>query len=117
MQAELKFLFSPDADPLEEFRPNGPFGILVQAIVGPAGVDGQEAFDFVLCTPEWFAAHCDNDFKLGRHHLFVRFFDYAKLESFVRDYCASCSGTTWKDVAEKMGRLGHWEFEDYRPKL
>jgi hypothetical protein len=115
MQAELKSLFSPDADPLKDFRPQGPFGILVMAIVGPAGGRGEESFDFVLCTPDWFSAQINSDFTVGRHYLFVQRFDYAKLEAFVRNYCASCVGATWDEVAEKMSRLGHWEFEDYRP--
>jgi hypothetical protein len=27
---------------------------------------------------------------------------------------ANCEGDTWQQVALKVGRLGHWEFEDYR---
>jgi hypothetical protein len=24
-------------------------------------------------------------------------------------------GNSWREVAEKVGRLGYWEFEDYKP--
>lgn len=118
VRAELKFLRSPDADPLNTFRPNGDFGILVQALVGPEGAKGEESFDFLVCTPEWFASDClprTDSIATGRHVLFVRQFNYQTLENFVRSYCASCEGQTWSDVADKLARLGHWEFEDYRP--
>jgi immunity protein 8 of polymorphic toxin system len=116
MRAELKFLFSADADPLEGFAPTEPFGIHVMAMIGPAGEEGYESFDFMLCTPEWFAANFREDFKIGRHYLFVRAFDYEQLEKFVRGYCANCGeATTWSALAEKLARLGMWEFEDHVP--
>src|SRR5450631_390127 len=37
VEAELKKLHSPDVSDLRRFRPVGPFGILVQAMVGPQG--------------------------------------------------------------------------------
>jgi hypothetical protein len=116
MRAELKLLSSSDADPLEDFAPTGPFGILVMAMIGPAGQQGHESFDFMLCTPEWFAANFREDFKIGRHYLFVRAFDYQQLEGFVREYCSSCGeAASWAPLAEKLARLGKWEFEDYVP--
>lgn len=115
VRAELKSLFSPDADPLENFAPSGPFGILVQAMIGPAGELGHESFDFMLCTPEWFAARMPNDITIGRHHVFMKGFNYSGLEKFVQDYCSKCEGESWRAVAEKIGRLGKWEFEDYVP--
>jgi hypothetical protein len=72
----------------------------------------------MVCTPEWFVAEhlpSPTSIATGRHFIFVREFDYPALEKFVRDYCASCEGLTWAEVGEKVGRLGHWEFEDYRP--
>jgi len=96
--------------------PSGPFGILVMAMIGPAGQEGHESFDFMLCTPEWFSSDMREETKMGRHYLFVRDFDYARLEKFVRDYCSACGeATTWQALAEKLGRLGKWEFEDYVP--
>jgi hypothetical protein len=83
IQAELKSLFS----------------ILVQAMIGPAGQQGHESFDFMLCTPEWFASNIENEIELGRHYLFVQEFNHARLVNFVRDYCATCTvrhGRRWQ---------------------
>nr|WP_165935776.1 MULTISPECIES: immunity 8 family protein [unclassified Bradyrhizobium] len=113
--AKLRFLHSPDADPLEAFAPNGPFGVLVMAIVGPADGPGQESFDFMLCTPDWFSSKIQDDITIGRHHVFVKQYDYPRLQAFVEAYCAECSGASWREVAEKLGRLGKWEFEDFSP--
>jgi hypothetical protein len=43
----------------------------------------------------------------------VKEYDFPALKSFVEGYCLNCSGETWQEVAEKLGRLGKWEFEDY----
>jgi Immunity protein 8 len=116
IRAELKFLFSADADPLKSYAPTGPFGISVMAMIGPAGQEGHESFEFMLCTPEWFASSMRQEPAIGRHYLFVREYSYAQLEKFVQDYCSGCGEEkTWRAVAEKLGRLGKWEFEDYAP--
>ena len=118
MRAELKFLFSVDADPLENYRPCGPFGLYVEAFVGPLGERGEESFGFMVCTPDWLSSNKLPDRTsavMGRHFIFVNEFDYSVLEKFVRDYCHSCEGKTWAEVGEKVARLGHWEFEDYQP--
>jgi len=116
MRADLKFLYSPGADPLEAFAPAGAFGTLVQAMIGPAGNDDYESFDFMLCTPEWFASNMHDDIQIGRHYMFVHEFDFARLEHFVEDYCTRCGDApTWAALADKLGRLGKWEFEDYVP--
>jgi len=115
MRAELKFLSSPDADPLQNFAPIGPFGISVMAMIGPHAGEGYESFEFMLCTPEWFASNMRSDIEMGRHYLFVRDFNYSRLEQYVRDYCRKCGeATNWPALAEKLGRLGMWEFEDYK---
>ena len=116
MRAKLRYLYSPDVDPIESFRPIGAFGVLVTAFVGPDDGPGHESFDFMLCTPEWFIDNrMNNPVVSGRHTVFVEHFDFPALEQFVRAFCESCEGASWPMVGEKVGRLGKWEFEDYRP--
>jgi hypothetical protein len=117
MKAELKRLHTPDADDLRSFAPatHGHFALVVQAMVGPVGDDGEESFDFVVCTPAWLSEKVEAMGPLlGRHHLVMASYDYDELERFVREFCEQCDGTTWEEVATKVGQLGHWEFEDYR---
>jgi len=112
--AKLKDLHSTDAE-LETFRPDGPFGINVFAMVGPASEPGEESFQFTVCTPEWFAQNMKGDFMLGSHFLFVREYDYDALKEFLSGCCRKCMGATWREVAQKLSWFGHWEFENYMP--
>jgi Immunity protein 8 len=112
--ADLRSLDCSDVPSLKAFQPEGPFGIYILAVVGPAGKPGEEIFGFTLCTPGWFARQMKGPFVPGRHYLFVKEYDYAALERYVRDYCQRCAGNSWKEVAEKVARLGYWEYEDYK---
>jgi hypothetical protein len=44
----------------------------------------------------------------------VRRYNFPRIEGFIRHYVDECSGETWEEIAEKLARLGKWEFEDYR---
>jgi hypothetical protein len=118
MRAELRRLWSPDADPLSEYDPKDPesFGVFVQALVGPRGGEGEESFDFVVCTARWFGAlPYDKGFMWPRHHLFVKRWDYGTVERAISDVVRRAEGTDWSAVAAQIARYGGWEFEDYRP--
>jgi hypothetical protein len=85
-------------------------------MVGPRDGEGQESFDIEVCTPAWLAKVCEKDgFVIGRHVLIVNDFEQARIRKIVVRMIERCSGDTWKEVAEKVGRLGYWEFEDYQP--
>jgi hypothetical protein len=113
--AQLRSLWSTDTPSLETFRPDGPFGIYIFAMVGPAGSVGEESFGITVCTPEWFEQNMKGSVVSGRHHLFVKEYDYEELKSFFVKYCSTCTGNSWAEAAEKVARIGYWEFEDYRP--
>jgi Immunity protein 8 len=113
--AKLRSLSCTDIPSLEAFWPEGPFGIYIDAMIGPSDGLGEESFGFTLCTPEWFAQNMKDTFVPGRHYLFVKEYDYAALERYVRNYCQRCMGNSWREVAEKVAYLGYWEFENYTP--
>jgi len=118
IEPEIKRLHSPDVADLTTYVPEDPtdFGFLLQIIVGPVGREGEESFDVMVCTARWVGSHLGAErILMGRHFLFVDDYDYRRLEKFLREYVAQCSGTTWAEVADRIGRLGKWEFEDYRP--
>lgn len=41
-------------------------------------------------------------------------YDYNRIEEYLRERVSECEGLSWDEVGGKLGRLGYWEFEDYR---
>lgn len=58
MRAEIRHLLTPDIDP-DTFVPDDPerFSFLVQMLAGPLSEEGEESFQFNVCTPGWLSAH------------------------------------------------------------
>jgi hypothetical protein len=115
-RAVLRRLHSPDAPDLATYSPPDRlrFGILVQGLIGPEGEDGEESFDFFVCTPSWLSdalGHADHTF--GRHYLFVAEYDYAHIQGVLQQLCNRVCGPDWNTVASILARYGRWEFEDY----
>ena len=113
---ELRRLHSPDLLDMQSLEPETPdnFCILVQAMIGPTGEQGEESFDFIVCTPKWLTESLSNhNYVLGRHHLIVARYDYNVIRDAVLFLCQTITGSTWKEVADHISRYGSWEFEDY----
>jgi hypothetical protein len=116
--AELYGLHSPDALDLTQYTPEDPssFGILVEAMIGPQNGVGHETFDFVLCTPSWFAQTLsEGEYRFGHSYIFFGKFDYVLLWRAIKKLCDSVAGPDWETVARRLSRYGKWEFEDYTP--
>lgn len=116
MRAVLRRLHSPDVYDLEGWTPPDPscFAVLVQAFVGPQGAEGEESFDFVVCTPEWLREkHGRDAVVLGRHHIILFEYDFDRLRGAIENVVRSAEGRDWKEVARLIARHGKWEFEDY----
>lgn len=117
MRAELKRLHSPDVD-LDSYYPEDPecFGFFVQAMIGIEGKEGDDSFGIEVCTPKWLLKnHSETDVVFGRHKLIMFDYDIGRIRSAIARYCEYCFGEEWLEIAEKLARIGHWEFEDYRP--
>jgi hypothetical protein len=118
MRATLKEILSPDIPNLRNYQPENPqkFGFPLQLLIGPRDVEGMESFQLTVCTPMWLAEkYTPQDILIGRHLLIVFEYDFQRLLQRLRDKVESCHGETWQEVAEKVGRLALWEFEDYTP--
>ncbi|WP_328185045.1 Imm8 family immunity protein [Marinobacter sp. OP 3.4] len=37
-----------------------------------------------------------------------------QLLAAIRDFLSECSGENWSEIAQKVSRLGNWEFDGYR---
>jgi hypothetical protein len=108
-------MHSPDVHDLRDWKPESDeWAILIQLLVGPAGAPGEESFDVTLCTSGWLGRRAEDDgFIDGRHHVVVARYDYAATKQYFERRVSRCEGKDWPEVAQKVSRIGHWEFEDY----
>lgn len=104
-------------DALEAYTPPDPerFNITVRAMVGPVEGEGEESFDINVCTSKWLEEQLENEpFVLGMHRLFVKAYDPPEIRKIMTRIIERFSGSAWNEVAEKISRLAHWEFEGYK---
>lgn len=116
MDAELKRIHSPDVYDFESYQPEWPdnFCFLLQAMIGPAGEDGEESFDIEVCTPKWIEENLgEGEAIIGKHYLIVRVFNYKVIVCAIEKFLLGCSGANWGEVSKKVSKLGFWEFEAY----
>jgi hypothetical protein len=118
MRATVRRFHSPDAN-LDVYTSTDPSedGLLVQMLVGPVDGPGEESFDVMVCTAAWLAriARAQGP-VVGRHYLVMEHLDIRHAEAFLRSQVERLDEATWQELALKIGRLGMWELEDYRPK-
>jgi hypothetical protein len=71
-----------------------------------------------VCSPEWLAEQTHSQGIVDvRHHLVVNVeaFNEGALRRWLQQRVSAVEAAAWPEVAQHLGRLGHWEFEDYRP--
>lgn len=109
MRAIVRAIDSPDLGNVDpETTP-----LLFEVYVGPDGGPGEEQFQVLVCTPQALSHLIDKDgFVIGRHFLFVDQVDEATVSAYLRRRIENISGDDWAEVAQKVGRIGLWEFED-----
>lgn len=117
MRASVRRFHSPDAD-LETFAPEDATDVevLVQIMAGPSEGPGEESFDVVVCTPRRLLQQVDERGPIvGRHYLVVPEWDWPRIRLFLTEEVEAHDEPTWRELAIKIGRVGKWEFEDYKP--
>lgn len=118
MRAKLLRVMDDDVTDLSTDDP-AEFMYLAYMLVGPSDGPGEEAFQVIVCSPEWLAAEARRQGGLfdARHHVVVDVDSFARraVNEWLRKWVEAAEGGTWVEVAEKVARLGHWEFEDYTP--
>lgn len=104
-----------DVDDLPSFRPEADeWAIGIRILAGPGDGPGEESFDLTVCSVDWVAAQVRRDGVFdGRHYLVAGGFNWPVLSSYIERRVTSCEGSSWSEVAERLSRLGYWEFEDY----
>ena len=102
---------------LADWCPKDPdFGLMIRLMIGPACSPGEESFDLVVCTGGWLAKEAALSGPIdARHHLVVGSFEWPTIRAYLESRVEACEGSDWAEVARRLSRIGHWEFEDYRP--
>jgi immunity protein 8 of polymorphic toxin system len=114
MRARLKRLRSDEVDDLAQFVPAIPdeFAVALVLEVGPLGMRGKESFDLLVVTPRWLLErHGQQGAVLGRAKLIVFEWSFERIRKFLAREVEACSGSTWPEVARKVGRIADWEGE------
>jgi hypothetical protein len=113
---EIRYFLSADIEDLETYAPEDPdrFAFALDMMIGPAGAEGEEQFEVQVATPEWLKERYGPNGVISGRHLLVTFgYDWPRIAAYLREQVESCSAETWSDVATKLSRFAHWEFEDY----
>jgi len=114
MRARLKSIYSDEIEDLERFVPEDPdeFAVPLVLEVGPLGLRGRERFDLLVVTPSWLLGrHGKRGAILGRGKLIVFEWSFERIKSLLSRKVEACSGSTWPEVARKVGRMADWEGE------
>jgi Immunity protein 8 len=118
MMPELRSLESPDVQDLRspDFADPEYFSVLVEALIGEKGGEGEDVFSFIVCSPKWIAHFVNREkFLFGMDHLIVSRWDYALIWDVIGSLCRRTTGSTWSEVANRLNRYAGWEFEDDVP--
>ena len=119
MRAALRGFYSSDIPDLDTYRPEDSecFELQVTAFIGPTEEGhGEEMFDFRVCTASWLQRHPPpKNFEFLRSTVLMSRWDYQTLERALGDLCLHTEGRDWAQIAARLSRYGHWEYEDYRP--
>lgn len=119
MKPTLRNINSPDIDNLDnitEINQGHPFCVPVEAFFGADGEIGTDMFNFLFCNGDYLKqAAEESGFIVGRSMIVVDRLSREVIEKALISIAEQIEGTDWTDVATKLNRYGHWEFEDYRP--
>jgi len=119
MMAGVRGVFTMEMEDLETYRPGDSenFRVDVRVVVGAKGKKGADCFDLHVFTPKWLSERCEKEgFVNGRHSFIVNYYDAKFIKQLITRFIEKCDGPSWQELAQKVGRLGRWEFEDFTPK-
>lgn len=112
----IDYIHSPDADPLESWRPQfaDQFEILLELSIGDEKNDGDNIFSCVVATPKGVLQHMRHrEFVIyDKAIILVQFYDWNAIRTHLEHLVASCSARTWRDVLGLLRRYFQYEYDD-----
>jgi hypothetical protein len=113
MEAELKQISWAELTPLDQYQPDPtkPFSVEVTLHIGPKDGRGAELFYVDVSNLAFLSVELSAGARLLQHTILVEDFVITDVERIVRDFCRTCKGQTWHEVALLLMRLGRWEYE------
>jgi hypothetical protein len=118
MKAKLKDIDLSRAVAFKDFSPENArnFCVWATAHIGIEGEKGAHLFQIQICTPEYLSRQISSSGPMwGRHMLIVQNYNAAEIRLMLERYLETCVGADWNEIGPKVARIGHWEFEDYKP--
>jgi hypothetical protein len=118
MKPVIKSVTSPDFMDFSTFQPENRenFSFLLDLTIGLKGEEGGNDFSLNVVTPLWLMENYQKiDVVFGRHTLIVFQYDMENILREIRNKIESIEGNSWDEIASKISRIAHWEFEDYKP--
>jgi hypothetical protein len=107
---ELRHIVSPDLEPPALPAVPADCAVHFQAVIGPRGGEGAEAFAFIVATPAYLQRMPGPTW--GRGHLIVPEFDWTVVVQAIAQLLARCARPTWDEVAAQLDRELHRQHED-----
>jgi hypothetical protein len=91
------------------------FGLWLTVLVGPDNEEGGHLYQILVCTPDWITKkYHHTEAVWGRHMLIVFRYDSGHIRREIERYVEGCIGKDFGEIAQKVARIGAWEFEDYQ---
>jgi hypothetical protein len=118
MKAFVKDFDCADIDDLFSYVPTDPnnFGFWMNFSIGLQGEEGADNFQMLIATPNYIQQqHPFQNAVLPHNTLLVFEYDFNQILNTVDKYVKSLNEDSWEKLAEKLCRIAHWEFEDYKP--
>ena len=110
MKAQVVSVYSSDID-IDTYVSEDPLvdGQWIRFMVGSVGSIGSEAFDVIVCTPQWLAQIIAKEGpQIGRHHVIVESFDVPTAINFITQRIEELERDDWHSLGERIGWIGMW---------
>ena len=118
MRETIKSCDSIEIEDFSTYYPEDPesFAFSLTLAIGELGSAGANDFDITVATPEFLRNQYLGDKSyLLRHYLLVKEYGFECILAMVTKYVNSLEAETWEQLAQKIGQVARWEFEDYHP--